>query len=82
MLSKLEIFLYFHLASTGTLAPYMVDVFEDYLFVSFYHNSTVMKIKKFRTNPHSLEDGQPLFKTLLSIGDILILQQSKQKLSK
>ncbi|XP_071150392.1 prolow-density lipoprotein receptor-related protein 1-like [Mytilus edulis] len=66
--------------STGTLAPYMVDVFEDYLFVSFYHNSTVMKIKKFRTNPQNLEDGHMLFKTLLSIGDILILQPSKQKL--
>ena len=61
------------------MAPYMVDVFEDDLFISFYRNHTVMKISKFRSNPHSLDDAVVLFRTLQAIGDILILQPSKQK---
>ena len=64
------------------MAPYMVEVFEDDLFISFYRNYTVMKVSKFRSNPHSLEDAVILFRTLQPIGDILILQPSKQKKSK
>ena len=65
--------------TSGTMAPYMVEVFEDDLFISFYRNYTVMKVSKFRSNPHSLEDAVILFRTLQPIGDILILQPSKQK---
>jgi hypothetical protein len=43
------------------MAPYMVEVFEDDLFISFYRNYTVMKVSKFRSNPHSLEDAVILF---------------------
>ncbi|XP_048772894.2 low-density lipoprotein receptor-related protein 1-like isoform X3 [Ostrea edulis] len=56
--------------------PYMIDVFEDFLYVTFYKSHNVTMIHKF--NSSKIKD-RVMFKNLKYIGDIVVLHPSKQK---
>lgn len=54
----------------------MIDVFEDFLYITFYKSHNVSVIHKF--NNTQVKD-KVLFKNMKYIGDIVILHPSKQK---
>lgn len=57
--------------------PYMIDVFEDFLYVTFYKSHNVSMIHKFSNS--NVKD-RIMFKNLKYIGDIVVLHPSKQKI--
>ncbi|XP_078324342.1 low-density lipoprotein receptor-related protein 1-like isoform X2 [Crassostrea virginica] len=59
--------------------PYMIDVFEDFLYVTFYKSHNVSMIHKFSNS--NVKD-RIMFKNLKYIGDIVVLHPSKQKIIK
>ncbi|KAK3082885.1 hypothetical protein FSP39_007983 [Pinctada imbricata] len=67
-----------HIVRTFNISnpPYMIDVFEDFLYVSLYKNHTIVKIHKFN-NSHITDSV--MFSNMQYIGDIVILHPSKQK---
>ncbi|XP_060065626.1 low-density lipoprotein receptor-related protein 1-like [Ylistrum balloti] len=56
--------------------PYMLDVFEDYLYVTLYRSHEIIRIHKFGTK---FMNSTVLLSNVTFIGDIIILQPIKQK---
>ncbi|XP_062600838.1 low-density lipoprotein receptor-related protein 1-like [Saccostrea cucullata] len=56
--------------------PYMIDVFEDFLYVTFYKSHNVTLIHKFN---NSFVKDRVMFKNLKYVGDIVVTHPSKQK---
>ena len=59
--------------------PYMLDVFEDYLYVSTYKQHKVMKFSKFYNA--SKDDTFYLKDASMFVGDIVTYQIEKQNLT-
>ncbi|XP_069107317.1 prolow-density lipoprotein receptor-related protein 1-like [Argopecten irradians] len=57
--------------------PFMLDVFEDYLYVTLYRSHSIIRIHKFGSKFMNRTDV--LLDNITFIGDIIILQPIKQK---
>lgn len=56
------------------MKPYSIEVFEDWLYISTYHNNDVLRLKKFgKENVTYLAHG------LSRASDIVIVQEAKQE---
>ncbi|XP_075238130.1 LDL receptor protein 1 isoform X2 [Lycorma delicatula] len=59
---------------THDMKPYSIEVFEDWLYISTYHNNDVLRLKKFgKENVTYLAHG------LSRASDIVIVQEAKQE---
>lgn len=61
--------------------PYMIDVFEDFLFVTTYKKSKIIKLRKFGfQNITQYTDGTfLLLEPTRHVTDLVIVQENKQK---
>jgi len=57
----------------------MLDIFEDYLYVSLYRSHSIVKLHKFRNSTTLDSDMQYLMRNMTSVFDIIVMHPSKQK---
>lgn len=55
------------------MKPHRVDLFEDYLYIAFYQNSTVLRLNKFGHN-----DIQTFEAGITKVSDLVVYQENKQ----
>jgi hypothetical protein len=63
---------------TAADPPYLIDVFEDSLYVTMYRSFKIIKINKFQKADEMLSQ-QVLYRPHNLLGAMLVVQENKQK---